>query len=212
MAKFSYLDGAEATASLTKVEDEYSKLMDELNKDVKEAITKIQEGWKGEDAVEFINQNLIPATKDVANEIQKVFQSVNDTVTQNAQNYEARYLKGQKVFRKVVHHPLRFLIDPVGAFVGTIIGITSEAAIEEAKRTMERLIRQCEDILARAKAAAAKSGFYGGDQQQKYTQSMGKISKSIGNVASELSKATSKVAKAAVEDANSIAKANVQAF
>ncbi len=212
MAQVSYLDGAVATRSLQKVENEYGSLMDELQKRVQEAIKQIQDGWKGQDCVEFINKNLIPAVKESANEVQKVFQSINDTVTQNARNYEKRFLKGAKVFQAVAHHPLRFLINPVGAFTGTVIGITNEAAIESAKAAMDTLQKQTEMILEKAKKAAADSGFYGGNQQQKYTASMGKIKNSIAGVAKELGTATKKVAKVAVDDSRNIAKANEQAF
>ena len=73
MAQVSYLDGAVATRSLQKVENEYGSLMDELQKRVQEAIKQIQDGWKGQDCVEFINKNFIPAVKESANEVQKVF-------------------------------------------------------------------------------------------------------------------------------------------
>ena len=212
MAQESYLDGAEARNSLVKIEDEYASIMRELNAIQGTAITSLTEGWKGQDCTDFINKNLIPAVKEAGNEIQKVFQSVNDTVTQNAQNYERKYLKGQKVFSPVAHTMQKIALTAVAPFAGTIVGVTKPDSVKRAQKEMDTMKKKIEELLERAKQAASKSGFYGGGQQEKFNQSMKKIKQSLGDLAGGIAKATGVKATNTVDEAAELAKKNASTF
>ncbi|MBQ4030611.1 MAG: hypothetical protein II625_02540 [Bacilli bacterium] len=212
MAKESYLDGSLATTALKGIEEVYSGIIGELNKIQSEAIDKITAGWKGQDCVDFISKNVIPAVNSVSDEIQKIFQSVNDTITQNAQNYERKFLKGQTVFNRVAHNMKKVTVNCPPPFTGTIIGITDEAKLELAKNYLKRMQQQLLDLLNRAKKYAANSGFYGGGQQQKIDSSMKSIATSISNLVNEFGNAVSKVATTAVTDAEELAKKNAGTF
>jgi len=212
MGKELSLHPEEATAALTTIEEEYKGIMRELDKIQSTTIASLQAGWKGQDCNDFINQKLIPAVKDAGNEIQKVFQSINDTVTQNAHNYEVKYLKGQSIFRKVAHNMLKVNLALVSPFAGGVIGITDTAKVIQAQTEMNKMNKQIEELLERARKAASKSGFYGGGQQEKFNASMTKIKQSIGNLAGEIAKATGTKAQNTVSEAEELAKKNASTF
>ena len=207
-----YLDGAEATTALTSIESEYASIMRELNQIQNGAIESLQAGWKGQDCVDFINQNLIPAVKEAGNEIQKVFQSINDTVTQNAKNFERKYLKGQTVFKPVTHVMQKIALTAVAPFTGTIVGVVDAVRVAQAQKEMDKMQKQIEELLERARKAAQKSGFYGAGQQEKFNESMSKIKKSIGDLSGSIAKATGVKATNTVDEANELGKSNASTF
>lgn len=212
MGKELSLHPEEATAALTTIEEEYKGIMRELDNIQSTAIESLQAGWKGQDCNDFINLKLIPAVKEAGNEIQKVFQSINDTVTQNAHNYEAKYLNGQSIFRKVAHNMLKVNLATVSPFAGTVIGIKDTAKVIQAQTEMNKMNKQIEELLERARKAATKSGFYGGGQQEKFNASMTKIKQSIGDLAGEIAKATGVKAQNTISEAEELAKKNASTF
>jgi len=200
------LNGAEASSALSSIEEQYNGIMQEINALQSSALEKIKASWIGEDATDFANNKFIPAIKDAGNEIQKVFQSVNDTITQNAQNYERKH--NVNVFKKVSHIPRPVNLTPIPRPTGDFIGIKDISGLTETTTGLRKMASKIGELLARAKQAAGRSGFYGENQQEKLTASMGKIKQSLEDLAKQLEDAVKKKMQAVEEEEKSIAQQN----
>jgi hypothetical protein len=207
------LNGQEATAALTKIEWAYDKTMAEIIDAMQARVIGIISGtWFGNDAIEFMRDKFKPAIDEAIKQIETIFQSINDTITQNAQNYDAEHRTSvfQKVLHKVKANTLS--IDAMRADLNSFIGITNSSEFESAKVMIDGISDAIQDALQEAVAAAGNSGFYGGGQQDALVSSMQKIKSSLSTLSEELAIATKeKLAQTKAREAE-IAAANASTF
>lgn len=206
------LNGREASAALTKIEGAYGGLINGFNNLQSGVIEKLGNSWYGQDAVQFVNGKFIPAIKSATDEIQKVFQSINDTITQNAKNYEAKHQVS--VFSPVKHDMRTVTLDggPVKSDDGGFIGIKSVSVLKDGITGAQKLVNETINKLSEAKSAAARSGFYGEGQQAKLDASMSKIKSSLEELSRELQKATKAKIEAVESEEKALAKQNASTF
>ena len=184
------LNGQEASRCLAGIEESYGGLINGFNNLQEGVINKLGNSWYGQDAVQFVNTKFIPAIKSATDEIQKVFKSINDTITQNAKNYEAKHQVN--VFSPVAHvmRSVTLNAGTVKPDDGGFIGIKSVSVLKEGINGAQKLVNETIAKLSEAKSAAARSGFYGEGQQARLDASMAKIKANLEDLSRELKKAT----------------------
>lgn len=207
------LNGQEATAALQKTENSYGKIMDELSDRMQDAVIKtISETWYGNDAIEFMRDKFKPAIDSAIKSVEDVFQSVNDTITQNASNFDNEHKTN--VFQKVAHNirASKINADLMKADKNSFIGITDSATFEGAKNILTTISDSVLSALKEAVQAAQNSGFYGGGQQEALVNSMNKIKDTLSQLTDELTQATQEKVNQTKAREEEIAKANANTF
>ena len=207
------LNGQEATAALNKIERSYEKTMNEIIDNMQSRVINIISGtWFGNDAIEFMRDKFKPALDEAAKQIENIFQSVNDTITQNALNFDNEHRTS--VFQKVAHNikANTLSVDAMKGDLNSFVGITSSAEFENAKSMMDGIAGAIQSALAEAAAAAGTSGFYGGGQQEALMGSMNSIKKSLSTLSEELSAATKQKLEQTKAREAEIAAANASTF
>ncbi len=207
------LNGQEATAALNKIEGAYGQTMNQIIDSMQQkVINTISSTWFGNDAIEFMRDKFKPALDEAANQIEKIFQSVNDTITQNALNFDNEH--STSVFQKVAHNVKAntLSVDAMKSDLNSFVGITSSAEFEGAKNMMDGIAEAIQSALKEAAAAAGNSGFYGGGQQEALVGSMNSIKKSLSSLSEELSAATKQKLEQTKAREAEIAAANASTF
>lgn len=207
------LNGQEATAALNKIEGSYDKTMTEIIDRMQQTvINTISSTWYGNDAIEFMRDKFKPAIDEAAKQIENIFQSVNDTITQNALNFDNEHRTS--VFQKVAHNPKAntLTVDAMRSDLNSFVGITNANEFESAKNMINSIAEGIQAALQEAAAAAGNSGFYGGGQQEALVGSMNKIKKSLSDLADELSVATKEKVQQTRAREEEIAAANASTF
>ena len=206
------LNGQEASRSLNEIEKSYRQIVKNFNSIQGGIVNKIGTCWYGRDAIEFTRDKFKPAVESIGQEVQRVFQSVNDTITQNAKNFEAKHHTG--VFSPVTHVPENISIDASVVLENHngFIGLENIKQLEESRQYWLQMLREQEMLLDNMKNAAARSGFYGESQQEKLNQSIHKIKTSIDEVTKELQSATQNKIEETEAEERSIAQKNASTF
>lgn len=207
------LNGQEATAALNKIEGSYDEIMNEIIDSMQaKVINSISENWFGNDAIEFMRDKFKPTLDEAVKQIEKIFTSVNDTITQNAQNFEQSH--NTNVFQKVAHkvRANTLSVDAMKPDLNSFVGIASSAAFLSSKAMMDSISGAIQSALSTAAAAAGQSGFYGGGQQEALQASMNSIKKSLTSLSDELAAATKEKLEQTKAREEEIAKQNASTF
>ncbi len=207
------LNGQEATAALNKIEGSYENIMNEIIDSMQaKVVNTISETWYGNDAIEFMRDKFKPTIDEAVKQIEKIFASVNDTITQNAQNFDSEHRTS--VFQKVAHNARANTLstDAMKADLNSFVGISSSASFLGAQAMMSGISDAIMGALTAAAAAAGQSGFYGGGQQEALQGSMNSIKKSLSQLADELAAATKEKIEQTKAREEAIAKQNASTF
>ncbi len=206
------LDGRMATKALGEIEKTYREVYTAHTRIQDQFIQVIGQGWFGNDAVDFVSKKAGPAILQIYDEIERVYQSVNDTITQNAKNFESKHQTN--VFTPIPHSRQNVTYDysVVKADDAGFIGIKSASALQYALMGISHYRHAMDYQLNVAKAAAAKSGFFGEGQQEKLDASMTKIQNSITDISESLNKALTDKIKETEAEERRIAKSNANTF
>lgn len=207
------LNGQEATAALKKAENSYDKIMAEMvNRMQSGVIDQITNSWYGNDAVQFMNKVFKEAISGTNAQIEGVFNSINATVTQNAENFDREH--ETQVFQRVPHNTVSDTTTCEGTKpdLNSFVGISDPSLFESAKHNFAMITDAVMQALQDAVAAAQNSGFYGGNQQEALVNSMQQIKNNLSNLTNELNAATAKKLQEAHEREQAIAAANASTF
>lgn len=207
------LDGRQATESLKKIEKSYDEIMDQIVDLMQTGVVDALSGvWFGNDAVEFMREKLKPAAESAITSTERVFTSVNDTVTQAATNYDRSH--NTNVFQKVAHNVKNGKLKTEGfkSDNNGFVGIADSSSFETARKKLTDISEAVNKKLDEAKLAAGNSGFHGGNQQEELVGSMQKIKDTLSNLISELNEASKTALTKAVERETELAKANAETF
>ena len=206
------LDGGKATAALQTTETAGQNIMQALGAGMQAAVLGPLMGvWYGDDAIKLMGK-LKDTLVDAGNQFETIWESINSTVTQNAQNFEQQH--GTQVFNPVSHSPIKVEAD-VSATKGDkggFIGIEDSSVFETAIAEMRKKFEETDGFANDAKRGLADSGFYGGDQQAALDQSTTKIVGNLKGMADEIVEATKKALEETKQREEELAKANAAAF
>lgn len=206
------LNGQEASKSLGKIEETYREIIGNFNNLQEGVVDKIGSSWYGQDAVEFTRDKFKPAIESIGKEVQKVFQSVNDTITQNAKNFEAKHHTG--VFSPVPHvqQNISINVSVVRESKNGFIGLDNIQTLMDSRQYWLQMLQRQQRLLEQLQNAAASSGFYGESQQERLNASIQKINSSIDEVTVELKNATQKIIDETEAEEKRIAQQNANTF
>ncbi len=205
------LNGQEASKCLQQIETDYTGLINYFQNGYQGVITNIGHGWFGNDAVHFGHQNLDPALLEIANEINQVVQSVHDTIVQNATNFDNHHQT--HVFVDPGHHQSNphFDYSAIKPDNAGYIGIEGNH-LNEVMSLFPTICKNITTSLDGIKKAAARSGFYGENQQEKLSASIAKIKQSIEQINQEMTKAIKSKIENVEQDEKSLAQKNASTF
>ena len=205
------LNGIEAAKCLQSIETDYTGLMNYLQDGYQGVISSLGQGWFGQDAVNFGHQNFEPALLEIGSEINHVVQSVHDTITQNATNFDNHHQT--HVFHDPGHHQVnpQWDLSMIKPDENGYIGILGNHLNHAASLT-QPICKNISSSLDAIKSAAARSGFYGEGQQEKLSASIAKIKQSIEQINQEMTKAIKTKLETVEQDEKSLAQKNASTF
>ena len=204
------LDGREASYALRDIESSYIDLMTTINS-YQDVLNEVANGWFGNDVIEFGNKSFKPSISMLSNEINKCIQSVHDTIAQNAKNFEM--LHQTNVFNDPGHHQISVDIDTsvLKESRDGFIGIESPI-LNSSLGLLPPIGKKCSANLDAIQKAAARSGFYGENQQEKLSSSMSRIKQSIEEIEIQLSNAIKNRIVIAEQEERQLAIANANSM
>ncbi len=206
------LDGGKATTALQTSENAGANIVQALGAGMQAAVLGPLMGtWFGDDAkrlMEKLKDTLVGA----GNEFEKIFSSVNETVTQNAQAFEQQH--GTQVFNPVAHSLIKISPDVSGTQLdkGGFVGIEDSKVFETAIADMKKRFDDVDGYTKDMKRGLADSGFYGGDQQQALDQSTTAIVGNLKGLGDEIVEATKKALEETKQREEELAKQSAAAF
>ena len=206
------LDGRMATKALGEIEKTYTEVYIAHGKIQDSFIRQIGRTWFGNDAVDLVVKKAVPAILQIYDEVERVYQSVNDTITQNAKNFEAKH--ETNVFTPVPHSRKNITYDCslVRSDDRGFIGLKNTEGLKLAISGIRHYTLTMDYQLNVAKAAAAKSGFFGEGQQEKLDASMKKIQNNVKEIGESLNNALKDKLSEVETDERRIAKTNADTF
>ena len=206
------LDGGKATTALQTTEGAAANIVQALGAGMQAAVLGPLMGvWYGDDAIRLLGK-LKETLEGAGGEFEKIFQSINDTVTQNAQAFEQQH--GAQVFNPVSHTPIQITADVAGALKdkGGFVGIEDSKVFETAINDMKRRFQEVDGYTKDAKRGLADSGFYGAGQQEALDQSTTKIVTNLNDMGTEIVEATKKVLEETKQREEELAKQSANKF
>lgn len=206
------LDGRQATKALNSIEKTYNEVYLAHKRIQDQFIIEIGRSWYGQDAVDFVAKKAGPAILEIYEEIERVYQSVNDTITQNAINFENKH--DTHVFVPVTHTKQNVTYDynVVKPEDAGFIGIKSINGLKFALTGVIHYRKTMDYQLMLAQKSAKESGFYGENQQEKLNSSMEKIHHNVTNICESLSKTLAQKIEETEAEEKRIAQTNANSF
>jgi DNA anti-recombination protein RmuC len=206
------LDGGKASSALSTTETNYDSIMEVLGTGFQTAVIGPLAGcWFGKDAKDLMGK-LKEVIEGAGGEFEKIFSSINETVTQNAQAFEQQH--GASVFSPVAHAVKKVVADVSSAKedLGGFVGIKDPSQFEAAINAFKSNNQTVGTLVKGAKTALSDSGFYGEGQQEALDASTTKIEGNLAELLQEIVDATKDKLDEAKQAEQELAKKSAQAF
>lgn len=214
MAKSAMIgvNGTEVAAALAAIEETYKSIINEGNRLQPRFIDKVGISWYGQDAIEYMSRLFDPSLKDFYDNTNRIYQSIFDTIIQNVRNFERKHQV--TILGNVSHTPQKvdYYYNSVRKDKNGFIGLSDLVQLKDACYCLKGFRQSVEKDLETAKKAAAASGFYGENQQERLNESMSTIRNNLGSTVEQLTGKLEKMIQTVEEAERNIARSNANAM
>jgi len=189
-----------------------SELMDCLkNKMAEKFISPMGEAWACKEAVDFF-ASLKETLDNLIIKSDRVFQSVVDTMNQNAENW-ARGTESESSFSRIPYHNtiLKTDVSMIKENINEERGI-NESAANSAVDTLAGIKDACDKALVSAERAVSECGFIGESQAENLRASLQDIKQNISDSFGEYTNTTKTRIKETITKYGDIGKTNAKTF
>lgn len=182
------VNGNMVNVALGTIEKTYEEFIKRSNRLQPGFIDRVGITWFGQDAVLFMTQQVAPTFEELITNVNKTYQSIFDTIIQNARNFERKHQV--TVLGQVSHSSLNIEYDYsiIRPDNNGFIGMSDIDQLKDACSYLRMYSRDVGMILDDARSAAKASGFYGENQQEKLNESMNKIKSTLSGKAEDIAR------------------------